>query len=241
MAVEECTDARAPIDGAARELEPNQPGATSWTITSAVRRAVHLARDEGLRKVWFSVLGETVYRRLRILTYDVGESAPSLSSDPDIEFGELRPSDVADYVEFRLQDPGLVHARFDAGDRCFVARCRGQLISSCWVMSGHVSIAYLGYSESLPDGIWWLLDTWTAPEHRGRAIAPRVWTKILEAARRNQIRRIFTTVLPENQASLRARAKGGFRPVGTMMRIELGGHTRHFVYPPAARTWTAPN
>src|SRR5207302_3972274 len=47
------------------------PGAQRWTFATALVRAVQVAREEGVRSLWFKALGETIYRRLAIVVLDL--------------------------------------------------------------------------------------------------------------------------------------------------------------------------
>jgi GNAT superfamily N-acetyltransferase len=76
----------------------------------------------------------------------------------------------------------------------------------------------------LPAGVACLEDSATAPDFRGRGVAPAAWTAVGDRLRERGTSVLVTKVAIENVASCRAVAKAGFVHVATMRAIRLGPH-----------------
>jgi GNAT superfamily N-acetyltransferase len=178
-------------------------------------------REDGVRALWFKILGETVYRRLRLVALRP-EDATGVESDLALDFRFLEPSDGEDYAQFR---PGVsaatVRERLER-ERCFGAWRDGRLASTRWVTSGSVEIEYLGMRLALADEETWISDTFTDPEHRGRDVSPAAGAALARALAAEGITNQFAGVLPENPLGVRAYEQAGYRRVGTIGYVRLG-------------------
>jgi hypothetical protein len=204
------------------------PGAQRWSLRSAVARALAVRREEGLRQLWFKILGETVYRRLLLVALDPHD-AVNTESDLDLEFRFLSAADADDYARLR---PGIsadsVRAQLERA-RCFGAWTGGKLVSTRWVAHGSADIEYLGRTLTLGPGEVWISDTYTDPAARGHDVSPAAGAALARALGDEGIQRQLGGVHPENPLGLRAFEQAGYRRVGTIGYLRIGRHRRDFV------------
>jgi RimJ/RimL family protein N-acetyltransferase len=205
------------------------PGAHAWTLRSALARALDVLRREGVRALWFKVLGETVYRRLLLLERELYEPALVLEASVPLEFGFLSEDDLDEYASLRTdRDPNVAAGRLRRGDRCFVARHDGKIVAALWVATGEAEFEYLDRRIRLAEGEAQRYDSFTSPDLRGRGVIAAVGTRLDRELLEENVRRVRGTALPENAAALRALAKGGYRPVGKIGYVKLGPWRRDF-------------
>ena len=185
-------------------------------------------REEGLRALWFRVLGETVYRRLRLVELRPQEAA-RVESELVLAFGFVQPAHAEDYA--RLQ-PGAtaegVRERLER-ERCYGAWHNGRLVSTRWIATGTANVEYLGRVLALAPGEAWISETFTDPGYRGHAVSGAAGAALARALADEGIRVQLGGVFPENQLGLRAFEKAGYRPVGTIGYVRVGPWRRDFL------------
>jgi SAM-dependent methyltransferase len=217
---------------------------SAWlTWRSAMARAVTIARDEGLRSLWFKILGETAYRRLLVMERPLDKPLAEVPLRVPAIIKPLRGSDVGDYVAFRPDtDPAEVRRRLAAGHLCFVARCQGRIVHACWAATGLAWVDYLAREVRLaPDEVYHY-DSFTVPELRGRNLSPARVTVAARHFRAAGYRRLVALVLPESGQARRPLEKAGYCVVGRIGYIRLGrwrwdfGPT-HWSRQPSPRYW----
>jgi hypothetical protein len=205
------------------------PGARRWSLRSAAARALAVGRHEGLRQLWFKILGETVYRRLLLVELKPRD-AVAAQSDLALEFRFLAPADAEDYARLR---PGVraetVRSRLER-ERCFGAWHAGTLVSTRWIASGTAEIDYLGRELRLEPGVVWISDTYTDPRVRGHDVSPAAGAALSRALAAEGVERQLGGVHPENALGRRAFEQAGYRRVGTIGYIRLGRRRRDFVH-----------
>jgi len=195
----------------------------------ALERAREVLRQEGVRGLWFKILGDTVYRRLLLLERPLQEPICEVKARIPIEISLLQKSEIAEYVEFRPEVEGAeVEAQLNAGDWCFVARHQGRIVCARWATTRPVWSDYLSCELRLATDEVYIYDVFTKSEFRGQAVSPATSTEMLRYFCTAGYRRIVTMVLPENQPSLRAVAKTGHRPYGLIGYVKIDPWKRHF-------------
>ncbi len=190
----------------------------------APARAVEVLRGEGPRSLYFKVLGETVYRRLRLIERDISENAPPSPCKLAVECRRLEPGDVEAYLRFRPEasrDETLW--RLEAGHLC-VAVWRGrEIIHAGWAGLGRCWIEYLDlHVEMAPDAAY-VYEVWTAPEYRGQRVSSARWAEMNAGLLAQGVRREIGAVWPENYSVIRSAARGGYRSVGLVGYWGAGG------------------
>ena len=207
---------------------PIAPGAQRWTAGSAARRAVAVARVEGLRSMWTRTLGETVYRRLILLERPLDTEPVIRDAQVELDFGFA--NDVEELARIRSW-PGAaeIRRRLDGGERCYGARRDGRLVASRWVATWSVRIPYLDRTLDLADGDVFVYEAYTAPDYRRLGIARAVESRLALLLRAEGHRRILRTVLPENAAGVGMHTSLGNRPIGTIGYFGLGPWRHDFL------------
>ncbi len=202
----------------------SQPGARTWTARPALARAIEVAREDGVRALWFRILGEIVYRRLILLEADLRAPLP----DPTITPERLTLRDLDAYVAFRPDaDREQIRARLERGEICFLARVEGQIAHTIWSGRERTWIEGLGYEILLAADEDFGYEAYTAPRFRRRGLATAVRIGVLHAVRAEGFRRSLRAVEPENASVLRQAARAGFRPIGRLSVVWLGRHRHH--------------
>ena len=200
-----------------------------WKFRLALERAIEVLRQEGLRSLWFKILGDTVYRRLLLLERPLQDPIPEVTARVPVEISLLQKTQIAEYLEFRAEaNESEVQSQLDAGHWCFVARYQGRIVSARWATAGRVWIDYLSSEFRLAADEVYIYDAFTRPDFRGQAISPVTSAEMLRYFRIAGYRHTVATISPENQANLRAVAKTGYRPYGLIGYIKIGPWKRHF-------------
>jgi RimJ/RimL family protein N-acetyltransferase len=194
-----------------------------WSARGAAGRALGVLRHEGLRALWFKMLGETVYRRLVVVERPLALPVPDVAAQVLVEVALLRPSEIAEYRAFRPEaSEAEIASRLRAGQICFVARSRGRIVSTRWVAVDRVRVDYLSMDLPLAPDEACSYDMMTSPDFRGQSMAPVTSAAMLRHFQRAGFRRFVGTVLPTNEASFRAIAKTGYRRCGWIGYVGVG-------------------
>jgi GNAT superfamily N-acetyltransferase len=187
------------------------------------RRAWEVLREEGLRSLWFHILGETVYRRVVLLERPLGEPIPEAAAATAVEISLLKAGEAEEYAAFH---PGLeaaeVRERLARGGRCFLSRHQGSIVNACWTAEGPVWIDYLGCGMELARDEVYVYNNYTDPRFRGRNISAVRAAVMLRHFRELGYRRMIAVVVPENKAAFRSPDKAGYRPIGAIGCIRIG-------------------
>ena len=186
-------------------------------------------REEGLRSLWFKVLGEICYRRLAIIEriFD-GEAEAGLRVDwglSKLTIPEL-PAYHARYPETDLDE---LRRRMERGGWCYVIRYDGGIIHSCWIATGTVRIDYLDCEVCIGSDLVYPYEAFTVPEFRGRGVA----TARVRLMERHLLAEGYQgsvgVVQPSDRAALRFNLSGQNRVIGTIGFFCLGGWRRYFL------------
>jgi RimJ/RimL family protein N-acetyltransferase len=183
---------------------------------------VTVLREEGLKVLWFKVLGETVYRRLTLVELSLASTPPL--REPGIalsfDFVEAVPDTLTELRD-DLTD-AEIERRLARGDRCFVAWHEGRIVSARWLAADRAWIEYLGRDLDLLPGETYLYETYTAPEYRGLSISAAAGTRLAHLLAAEGLRRIVGGIVPENGPALRTAAKTGYREAGRTGYVRFG-------------------
>jgi SAM-dependent methyltransferase len=192
-------------------------------------RGVAVARDEGLRSLWFKVLAELGYRRLLVMERPLDEPLPDVPLRIPARIDLLTGADAAEYAAFRPDtDQAEIRRRLAAGHLCFVARHQGQIVHACWAVTGQAWVDYLQRELPLARDEVFHYDSFTAPEVRGCNLAP---ARVAVAARHFRAagyHRLVALVVPESHRARRALEKAGYGVVGCVGYVGLGRWRRDF-------------
>ena len=200
-----------------------------WNWRTVLKQARQVLRDEGVKSLWFKILGETVYRRVilmeRLLHEPIREVTGGLPAVIDL----LKPTEIDEYISFRLgTGPLQVRHRLSAGQRAFVGRHEGRIVHAGWTTTTRARIDFLAREITLaPDEVY-QYESFTAPSFRGQNLAAVRITEMLRYFRKAGYRRMIAVVVPENTTAFRPLEKTGYRPFGLLGYIQLGRWRQHF-------------
>jgi len=199
------------------------PPEKRWTWQPILKRAAEVLREEGLKSLWFKILGETVYRRVvlveRLLHEPIAEVIPRMR----IEIGPLKEAEVNEYVGLRPEaDPSDIRHRIKSGQLCFVARHEGRIVHACWATTRRAWIDYLDRAILLAADEYYGYEGFTAPGFRGQNIALALYSYMIRYLRDAGYQRSVAVLMPENKLAFRPLEKIGYRPFGMMGYVKIG-------------------
>lgn len=197
-------------------------------------RAYEVLRSEGVRALWFRILGQAVYRRTILFERDLfekglEESLRQQSAAIEVTISELKWSEADEYAAFL---PGVtaaeVRSRLEQGHRCFIARHEGIAANAVWAATGSARIRYLDCEIQLaPDEVY-IYESYTAPAFRRRHIAGARAAAMLQYFRGSSFTRMLAAVMPENAGGIGAALKAGYRPIGVIGWAGIRPWRRYF-------------
>lgn len=203
-----------------------------WTRLHQVRTTL---RDEGPRALAVKMLQELrLYRRLVLFEVPI-EPDPPRAEAPScgIAVRELAASrdDLDAWAALR---PDLsrdeARVRLARGDRCFVALIDGRLVSSVWLATGSVPVAYLGCDLELGPEAAYAYDAFTVPGLRGLDVGTWRTELMKDEARAAGYRRVLSLQLPENLSQHRRSVRRGYRRLGVVGWYGIGPWRWLFVH-----------
>lgn len=195
-----------------------------------IGRLAAVLRDQGVRGVWFGALAwAKVYRRLELVELALVGPPPPAPAAAALDFGFLRNDELRALGALGAgTGADEARRRLERGDRCFVARDGGAIVSARWVASGRAHIAYLDRWLDLEPGGTYVYETFTRPERRGDGVSAAAGTRLAHALSGEGHRRVVAAVLRENHAGTRAYEKIGYRRTGRIGYVKLGPWRRDF-------------
>ena len=118
------------------------------------------------------------------------------------------------------------------GHDLWVVKGGGHVAFVCWIFRGRAPVAGIkGGWLGLPSTIVCLEDSLTAPEFRGRGIAPGAWCAIADRLEREGVQAIVTKIEDWNTPSRVAVGKAGFVETADMTLDREWGRSRVAVFP----------
>jgi hypothetical protein len=198
-------------------MTPETTLSTRWNLSHVAQRARQIVREEGLRSLWFKILGEVCYRRAIFFVCELEKASSEAPSSLPVELNTLQSDEIHEYLAlYPGNDPDDIRRRLASGHTCFTARLNGQLIHVCWAATGHAWIAYLAREIQLaPDEVY-SYELYTAPAFRGSNVTVIRSAYMQQTLHRAGYRRAFAVVMPENKTGYRAVEKAGYRPMGML-------------------------
>ena len=198
----------------------------SWRVW---RRARETLRAGGVSALAFAILATLGYRRVLLFERRLDGSITPLASRVPITFSTLEPPQIDEYLGVHADAPRTeLENRLAKGDRCFVARYEGRIVSVSWVTRSERPIRWLRYRYPVPPSEAYLYDSFTAQTFRGCAIAPALGVHVLERLRNEGVSRVTVAMVPDNVSNRRARAKLGFRVCGRIDSLRIGRRVWHW-------------
>ena len=206
-----------------------------------IRRAGAILRDEGIVALFFRFLGETVYRRVLLLTSDLRDPEPVA----DDRCRWLTPDEAAEYAEcHRAVSVDEVKRRCQQGQRCWILRQpNGAIAHGLWAAFGSAWIDYLQMDLALGPREAYLYQSFTPPEHRGHGYATIALSAIRAALKAEDFERTVGCIQPDRAIAYPPVFRNRSRPFGYLGWVRVGAWrwtfrraTDHFpFYAPARR------
>jgi Acetyltransferases len=193
------------------------------------RRAFRLARQGGVRAIWFAALGELCYRRVEIREYLLDKSEDNNVNASEFSIDKLSGGDIEQYNAFRRpSDPNSAHRRMHAGHVCFIARDGDKIVCASWGAATDATSGYLSAPIPLTSDEAYAYDLFTAPEYRRKGIAAEVTKALHKFYRDEGKRRVLRVIVPENYPAIRGTL--GYQPIGTMGFLGIGRFRMNFCH-----------
>jgi GNAT superfamily N-acetyltransferase len=200
-----------------------------WTWHTALKRASQVLRDEGVKSLWFRILGETVYRRVILMERPLDEPIAEVAGRLPVVIDLLKATEVDEYASFRLGADSLeVRHRLAAGQWAFVARHEGRIVHAGWTTTKRAWIDFLAREIALDPGEVYQYESFTAPAFRGQNLAAVRIIEMMHYFRKAGYRRMVAVVVPGNTPAFRPLEKAGYRPFGLMGYVQIGRWRRNF-------------
>jgi GNAT superfamily N-acetyltransferase len=183
-----------------------------------IRRALTVLRGQGVKGVWFGTLAwARLYRRLELLELSLDPPPALLKTPVTLDHGFLAET-----------EDEHARARLERGERCFVSREAGVIVTSRWVAEGRGYVEYLDRWLDLEPGEVFVSGAFTVPALRGRGVSGAAITRLAHALADEGCVRMLACVLAENHAAKRSCDKVGYRPIGRLGYVKLGSWRRDF-------------
>ena len=201
----------------------NKHNKTKWTVKSALLRAAAVLREEGLKSLWFKLLGETVYRRAVLVERILDKPIHPMTSRVPVTIKLMGSPDIDEYCKFRPDADGPdVQQRLDSGHWCFIARHQGRIVHTCWAATQVFWFNYLSYEIQLASDEAFIYDSYTDPSCRGLNIAATRSVEMMRFFHGAGFRRLLAVVAPEDQSAVRIPQKSGYHSIGTLGFFRIG-------------------
>ena len=198
-----------------------------WTLAEIAGRSAEVVREDGLKSLWFRILGETIYRRLVLFSCRPHCMPSDLAGSASLTLATIADSDWVAYQRFR---GGAIDCRrlLQSGKHCWVLRSDTVIVSSCWAATDFAEIPYLDLRIRLAPGQVYLFDTYTAPAYRGRSHASLLVAGLTQSCLQQGARTVISAVLPENRGGMALFGHLGFQPVGLVGYLGIGQWKHEF-------------
>src|SRR5262245_49864873 len=97
-----------------------------------------MARDQGVRGLWFATMAKLGYRRVLMREYVLAEGIAEVTPGVPVVIEPLQRDQVDEFNAFRAPaDPQSAAQRLAGGHRCFVARYDATIVCSGRRSTGH--------------------------------------------------------------------------------------------------------
>lgn len=135
----------------------------------------------------------------------------------EAEMAEVRADSAGPLVTaMATADPVTVRRRFVAGRRCFGAWVEGRIASYCWVSKGEEQVGEMERRIRLETGEAYIWDCATLPPFRRQHLYTAVLAYLARRLAADGFNRLWVGANLENEPSLKAFERVGFRPVVTL-------------------------
>ncbi|MGK2963059.1 MAG: hypothetical protein ACSLFK_13105 [Gemmatimonadaceae bacterium] len=173
----------------------------------------------------------TFYRRMVVVTKQVGPDVAVRRADIDAVIETLDASHLSAYLEFK---PWVARAeterRLAQGHLCMAAWYQGKIVHAAWAAEKRAHIPYVHSDIVLEPKAFYIYDSYTRQEYRrSKLVMARSSTMHAHFAARG-FTRGYGAIALMNKAGLSIVAPGGYHPIGMYICTMFG---------PLHRTWAS--
>jgi GNAT superfamily N-acetyltransferase len=137
-------------------------------------------------------------------------------------FAEAGPESVEPLARaMELRETSTIARRFETGRRCFVGRLSSEIVTYGWVSQCDESVGELERVYRMRPGEAYIWDCATLPGHRGEGLYGALLSHLTLTLDGEGVQRAWIGANLENQPSLRAFARVGFKPVVRVVYVRL--------------------
>lgn len=205
-------------------------GDEPWTLRAIIERAGQVLRQEGVKSLWFRVLGELGYRRTILFQLDLTHDRQDKAVPAGVRFGLLSPNRVQDLLGLvRYCDEREIRRRLAAGQFCVVGYADGKPAYVNWLALGQVWIDFFGIQAVLSPGTAYSYELYVDPACRGLGLNRAGVDFGVQRLRERGFTKCVGVVVPENRAGLGYTLACGCQPIGWVRSLRLGGFRRCWI------------
>ena len=205
-------------------------GDEPWTLRAIIERAGQVLRQEGVKSLWFRVLGELGYRRTILFQLDLTHDRQDKAVPAGVRFGLLSPNRVQDLLGLvRYCDEREIRRRLAAGQLCVVGYADGKPAYVNWLALGQVWIDFFGIQAVLSPGTAYSYELYVDPACRGLGLNRAGVDFGVQRLRERGFTKCVGVVVPENRAGLGYTLACGCQPIGWVRSLRLGGFRRCWI------------
>lgn len=202
---------------------------------SLLARARERYAEGGLSDVWWRALRWIgVYRTFLFMG---GPNQPFQEPPPSIAIAceELGSDGIEAYLKLRPdQTREEIDRRFRGGDRCFVGRCEGRIVTSAWIACESAWLPFVPCRIGLAERTFYTYDIFVVAELRGKRVANALMDYRAARMREAGYDRKVSIVEPENRSSLRRNVRRHIPEVSRLTCLRIGPWRRLRIRPAAA-------
>jgi hypothetical protein len=174
-----------------------------------------------------AVLG---YRRQIIFEMSLDPPPPLLEPGISVKYGFLQPDDLDEFAAYHPY-LGLEEARrrVSGGERCFVGRVGGQIVTNVWIVRGVEAIRLDRLDYPLAPDEAYVHGAYTIRDVRGLRVAPAALASLGHLVADEGVKRMWGAVLPENVPGVRQALRAGMQEKVRAATLVLGARRAYRV------------
>ena len=162
------------------------------------------------------------YRKILVYERDLDVPPAPLAATGDLTCGWLAESKIDELARARPDIPRTKWKdRLARGDRCWVARQDGRIVSSRWVTRGPATVKSTGVHCNVPAGYGYVHDSFTSPDVRGRRIGPAAGMRLASTLASEGVRTLLAFVEAGNHWAVRNAENAGYRQTGSLVKLAV--------------------
>ena len=165
-----------------------------------------------------------------LICVDADSAGEPPGSDPRFDFRILSPDELAAFGQDPVYEvePAFVVRASRGHDVCFAALDGPRLASYGWFALGCIEREHCEVAMSYPAHVAYSYKGFTHPDYRGQGLYAAVKRRALQALAARGVTTFISSINWTTWASLRSNDRLGYRKLGRLVLIELGGRRLAF-------------